>query len=103
MSGWDRHTKGITRAGTPLPEKPEGTYGDMFAATDKSRDKAQWLVDHGWSRVDVEPGSVNRFFEMKDWCDVHGQLGTDWVNVDLNIFIFKRKDIAALFKLTFYG
>lgn len=54
------------------------------------------------TRVEIPTKTVkDHFFEMKKWCNEHPS--AFWTNGGGNIWYFERRDIAALFKLTFGG
>lgn len=74
----------------------------MYGADLDAKQRVQQLIDDGWTKVEITAPRLNRFFEMKDWCNqMAGELGEAWINVNLRTFLFVRKDLAALFKLTF--
>jgi hypothetical protein len=56
-----------------------------------------------YTTVDVPTVGPNKpdYREMRNWCD--SQPTNYWVNNGANRFYFERRDIAALFKLTFGG
>lgn len=56
-----------------------------------------------YQSVDVKTYGQNKpsFREMRDWCN--GQPSAYWVNGGGSRWYFERRDIAALFKLTFGG
>lgn len=85
------------------PVFPGGIFSDIYGANADATRRIRELVELGWTGIELEPQELNRFFEMKDWCDLAaGKLGDEWINVNLRTFLFRRKDIAALFKLTFW-
>ena len=87
----------------PLPSYEEGLYAGMFGNLKDAETKVEWLVNQGWTQIELEPDELARFFEMRRWCEATaGALGEEWININLRTFIFRRKDVAALFKLTFW-
>lgn len=84
------------------PRRPDGVFADMYGSPN-AEDRIKSLEAQGWTKIVVVSRHLDNFFAMKDWCEATaGALGEQWINVNLRTFMFARRDIAALFKLTFW-
>jgi len=81
---WRKHNVNFA---APVTQMKDRLWSEML--------RAAWP---DYTTVDTKGGSYS---EMRKWCD--GQSSSYWVNGGGNRWYFERRDIAALFKLTFGG
>lgn len=85
LSVWRKHNVNFA---SPVTQMRDKVWSEML--------RAAWP---DYTTVDTRGGNYS---EMRRWCD--GKTSSAyWVNGGGNRWYFERKDIAALFKLTFGG